>query len=230
MKRPWALALARMYSRRRLARAMDGVWVHGLPLARAHAERGPVVFCATHAAWWDALVLVALDEALGTDSYALMDARQLAQYPFFAAFGAIGLDRRSPASMRRGLATALARLGGPAAVWVFPQGRHRGTHLRPLGLHRGFELLSRAPGVCLIPVALTYAFRDAPQPSVLVSFGAPTSPAELESALIAGLDRIDRFVEGETGGFDPLIAARGARIDRSLATRLLGAFTGGARG
>lgn len=226
MKRPWVQVLARSYVRRRLARAMDGVWVHGLARARAAVAAGPVLLCATHAAWWDALVIVAVDEALGGDGYGLMDQDQLRKFPFFASIGAIGLDRTSPAAMRRGLKTALALLEGPRSVWIFPQGRHRPPHLRPLGLQRGHELLAR--GVTVLPVALTYAFREAPQPSAILSFEAPN--ADLEAGLIGGLDRIDQWVDTGDGAFEELIPARGSRIDRSPATRLLGVLTGRARG
>lgn len=226
MKRPWALALARTYARRRLSRAMDGVWVHGLQQARAAVARGPVLLCATHAAWWDAFVICAADEALGADGYALMDDAQLRRFPFFGAIGAIGIDRSSPAAMRRGLRAAQEILSERRALWLFPQGRHRPTHLRPLGLGRGHELLAR--GVTVLPVALTYAFREAPQPSAVLSFEAPG--ADVEAGLVAGLERIDRWVDTGEGAFEQLIAPRGARIDRSPATRLLGALTGRARG
>lgn len=225
MKSRFALGIARFLAHRRLSRAMDGVWVQGLEAARAVSQEGPVLFCATHVSWWDGLLLLPLDAALGTDGYVLMDVAQLAKLPFFRPLGAIGIGRE-PAALLHALREAETVLERPGqALWIFPQGRQRPAHLRPLSLQRGFETVARRTGAKLIPVALTYAFREAPQPAALVSFGAPVAPADLEPALIAGLDRIDRFVEGahpaSAAPFVPLIPGRGVREDRTLRSRLL---------
>ena len=71
---PWFLALARRYARRRLARGLDGFFADGLEAARAAVRARPVVLAANHVGWWDSFLVVALDEALGTEGYALMDA------------------------------------------------------------------------------------------------------------------------------------------------------------
>ena len=226
MTRPWMLQLARMIARRRLGWAFDGVWVHGLSQARELAASRPVLFCATHVGWWDGLLLLPVDEALGTEGAVLMDAAQLARLPFFASLGAVGLDRRVPATLRRGLRDAAARLDRPSrALWVFPQGRQRPPHLRPLGLQRGYRLLARLSGAAIVPVAITYAFREAAQPSALVSFEAPVADADLDAGLIAGLDRIDRFVDEGVGEFASLVPSRNARPDHGLATRMLAWWT-----
>jgi 1-acyl-sn-glycerol-3-phosphate acyltransferase len=235
VRKPWAVSLARWVARRMVARGLDGVWVQGLAAARELAARKPVLFCATHVAWWDALVLLPVDGALRTESHVLMDATQLARLPYFGPIGAIGVDRANPMRLLRSFRAAEHAVDGPGrALWVFPQGRQRPSHLRPLGLQRGYDALARRTGATVIPVALTYAFREAPQPAALLSFGAPVSPDGLESALEAGLARIDRFLSGDVGeAFEPLITGRGGRTDDTLASRGLATITrwltGGAR-
>lgn len=226
MKRPGALAVARALARWRLARVFDGIWVDGLDAARQLSRQQPVLFCATHVGWWDGLVLLPVDEALGTDGHVLMDAGQLAKLGFFRWLGALGLDRRSPAAMRRGMREAASVLDRPGrSLWMFPQGRHRPAHLRPLGLQRGVELLAKMTGAAIVPVALTYAFREAPQPSALLSFGAPVADEGLEAALVAGLERADRFVDTGEPSFSALVEPRGGRVDATPFSRALSWFS-----
>ena len=224
-RRPWFLALARRYVRRTLARRMDGVHVGGLDEARALAARGPVLFAPNHVAWWDPLLLVALDEALGTEGYALMDTANLRKLPFFGWLGAVPLQR---GSAREDLAVAAALADRPRrALWIFPQGRQRPAHLQPLDLKPGVAVLARLAQAPVVPVSLAYPFRDAPEPAAAVVFGEPLDPGRvdlleaLEARIVAGLQRIDRFAEGDEA-LDTLIAGRGRSPQGGLGSRLLG--------
>jgi 1-acyl-sn-glycerol-3-phosphate acyltransferase len=217
------LQIARRYARYTLARALDGVWTRGLAGAAEVARVGPVLFVATHSTFWDGLVLLPLDEALGTDGRVLMDQVQLDARPYFRAIGAIGIDRTGLATARHGLAAATAHLSAPGrAVWVFPQGRQRPTHLRPLDLRRGFEVLVRRTGARLVPVALALVFLEDHRPRAFVDFGSPVDEDGVEAALVAGLDRIDRAVE--TAGcapFEVLVPTVGGRLDSGVGPWLL---------
>ncbi len=235
-RRPWVLQLARWYGRRRVARAFDGLFVEGLERAQAEAARGPVIFAMTHVSWWDPFVVVLLDEALGTESYCLMDAENLARLPFFGWIGAVPLRRAQPRQAIADLRRHAELLDRPArALWIFPQGTQRPSHLRPLGLHRGVGLLAEERATPVIPVALSYAFRERSEPTITVNIGEPCvarrvgAPAELERRLIAGLDRNDGFVVAGRGDYRPLVPAR--RPDPvPLFGRLLSRFAGGAHG
>lgn len=227
------LRLARWWVRRELGRALDGLHVGGLERAREVCRSGAVLFVANHVAWWDPLVVLALDEALGTEGYALMDAENLCRIPFFVWLGGIPLDRTSPARSRAGLRAAAALLDRPGrAVWIFPQGRHRPAHLRPLDLQPGVRLLARlASGTHVVPVALQYAYRDAHQPAAYASFGAPLPAAavagemglaRVDESVRAGLESIDRVLAEEDPPLPTLIPSRLRRPDRALGSRILG--------
>ena len=227
-RKPWFLSLARRYVRRRISGRMDGLHIGGLDAARALSARGPLLFAPNHVAWWDPLVLVALDEALGTEGYALMDATNLDKLPFLSWLGALPLDRRSPAASRAGLRLAAALADGPRrALWMFPQGRQRPAHLRPLDLKPGVGLLARLAGVPVVPVSLAYPFREAPVPAAAVVFGEPLDPRRadllpaLEAAIVTGLERIDRFSEGEIA-LETRIAGRTKSPQGGVGARLLG--------
>jgi 1-acyl-sn-glycerol-3-phosphate acyltransferase len=228
-------AVGRWYARRRVAAAFDGLFVEGLEEARATCRERAVVLAANHVAWWDAFVLVLLDRALETEGICLMDADNLARLPFFGWLGAVPLRRGRAIDAARDLQRAGAWLDRPGrAAWIFPQGRQRPGHLRPLGVARGVSVLASAGGAPVLPVSITYAFRDAAQPTIAVSIGVVAAvprrgPLDaLESAIIAGLDRNDAFVIGAGTRHRALIPPR-TRRDVPLGGRLL-ARLGGTRG
>jgi phytoene desaturase len=185
-----------------------------------------VVFAFTHVSWWDGLLLMPLDDELGRAGRALMDANNLAGVPYLGPLGVVPLDRTSPQRMRAGLRAAVAFLSGPGrAMYVFPQGRQRPHHLRPLGLSRGANWLAEQSGAQLVPVALGYGFREAHVPAAVVSFGAPVQASSLEEPLLVELAAVDRFLDDGSGGFEPLVPPRNRRTDESLPGRILGAAT-----
>lgn len=233
---PWFLALARRYARRRLVRGLDGLYVAGLEAARAEANRAPVILAANHVGWWDSFLVVALDEALGTEGYALMDAESIRRLPFFARMGALPVERGGRASARAGLALAAGKLDRPRrALWMFPQGRHRPAHLRPLGFEGGIRLLARiAPAASIIPTAFQYAWREQPGPAAFVHLGraipAPALTIErLESAVEAGLREIDAMLAGERAPFPALVPGHARAPEQGIGARLLGGRSEAAR-
>ena len=232
-RKAWFLALARRYVRRRLSRSFEGVWVAGIQNV-ATRPSAPRIVAANHVAWWDAFFIVLLDELLGTESYCLMETANLRRYPFFGWIGAVPLDRSSPRQALRDLKSSVALLDRPnRLLWVFPQGRQRPAHLRPLGLERGIEKLAQWSGAPVVPLSLTYAFREAPQPAVLAAFGPPmqTPPGselsliDLERRIVEGLNEIDRVwdegIDPEVAGFARLIRGRQTGSEEGLGGRLL---------
>ena len=222
------LPLFRPLVRARLRSGLDGVAVWGLDDARALLATSPVIFAANHVSWWDGLLLFALDEALGAASHVLMDEQNLARLPFFLWTGALPLDRTSPRRAYHGLVRAAAVLQQKRdALWVFPQGRHRPAHVRPLDLGRGVELLWRRSGVPVVSVAIQYVFVEQDRPRAVVALG-PALPAAppaflhaLEAGIGRGLARIDAYALGDTEGFELLVPARRGRAEDGVATRLL---------
>lgn len=210
------------YVRWKIGTGLDGLWVRGLDEARASLAAGSVVFAATHSAWWDGLLLFPLDTALGGGSRVWMDAQNLARLSFFGAMGALPLHVGEPAKLREDLRIAVRYLTGPGrCLWVFPQGHQRPTWLRPLGLRRGATLVASLSESTLIPVAIGYAFREAPVPAVYVDFGRPIASGALEEELVAGLARIDAHLEHGEHRFEALIPSRARRTDEGLLSRLL---------
>jgi 1-acyl-sn-glycerol-3-phosphate acyltransferase len=209
------------------------VFVQGLESARQLAERGPIIVAANHVSWWDVFVALVVDEALGTESHCLMDADNLACLPFFAAVGAVPLRRSRPRDALEDLEAAASLLDRPGqAVWIFPQGRHRPPHRRPLGLGRGVRTLVQKSGAPVVPLSITYAFRESPSPALALWLGPARAGSprglltDLESLLCEGLDRGDDFLADGRGAFDVLVPPP-KRPGVPAAGRLLARLGGG---
>ena len=209
-RRPAFLRLARPYARHRVSRGLDGMWVAGLDQARAALADRPVIFASNHVAWWDTLLLVVLDAALGGRCWAVMDAGNLRRLPFLGWVGALPLDRSSPERSRECLENSAALLDRPGrGVWIFPQGRQRPAHLRPLDLKGGVGIMHARSPIDVIVVSLDYVFLERDRPAAIVRFGSPLPgvavggqallPA-IEGALLDGLAAIDVAAAAATDG------------------------------
>lgn len=206
-RHPAVLRFARRYTRRRIAHKLDGLWVAGLDQARQALSRGPVIFAANHVAWWDALLLLPLDEALGGLGWAVMDSRNLEKLPFFGWIGALPLDRSSPERSRECLESSAALLDRAGrAMWIFPQGRQRPAHLRPLDLRPGLQTMYELNPVTIIAVSINYVFLEKARPAAVVRFSPPLSLpgggviAAAEAELLTGLAEIDAAALAATDG------------------------------
>ena len=216
--------------------------MHGLADARAALADRPIVFAANHVAWWDPLLLLVLDEALGGVGWAMVDSRSIRTMPFLGWLGALPLDRSNPDRARQCLQSCAALLDRPGrAMWIFPQGRQRPAHLRPLDLKGGLSILHDHNPVDMVVVSLDYVFLERDRPAALVRFSTPISGAVVggpllaaETALLDGLDVIDSAVRAATDGrrarshprdpfpgFSALVAPRGRAIQDGLGPRLL---------
>lgn len=250
-RRPRFLRFARGYARHRVARRLDGLWVSGLDEARAALAERPMIFAANHVAWWDVLLLLVLDEALGGVGWALMDSANLSKLPFFGWVGALPLDRSSPERSRRCLessADLLDRTG--RSLWIFPQGRQRPAHLRPLGLRPGLRIMHAHNPVDIVGVSIDYVFLERDRPAAIVRFSPPMPGSQftgavggeallstVEHTLLDGLAAIDTAVIAATDGrrarhhpqdplpgFVPLVRPPHSRAQDGLGARMLQVF------
>ena len=223
MRSALALSLGRAWIRWAVRRRMDGLFVEGLDHARTALARGPVLFAANHVSWWDGPLCALLDGHTGAESLFVVDAHNLRKIPFLRWFGCTELDRSSPLAMRRGLARTVDWLDAPSkAAWIFPQGRQRPAHLRPLGIERGVAWLARRSGATVVPVAIQYGWRESHQPSAALFFGPPCDGevATLETNLNHQLEQIDQFFDGQRS-ITALMPGRDRRVQNGLGARLL---------
>ena len=246
-RRPGFLRFARRYARHRVGRGLDGLWVSGLDDARAVLAERPVLFVANHVSWWDPILLIVLDEALGGLGWAVMDSRNLRDVPFLGWVGALPLDRSSHDRSRECLQSCAALMTRPGrAMWIFPQGRQRPAHLRPLDLKHGVQTLHDHAPVDVVAVSLDYVFLERDRPAAVVRFAPPRPGAEvgggallpaIEQDLLDGLAVIDaaateatdggrarRHPDDPLPGFVALVAPRGFGTPNGAGGRLLRLF------
>jgi 1-acyl-sn-glycerol-3-phosphate acyltransferase len=246
-RRPAFVLLARAYARRRVSRGLDGLWVAGLDEARAAMAGRPLIFASNHVAWWDTLLLLLLDEALGGLGWAVMDAENLRKLPFLGWVGALPLDRSSPDRSRHCLECCAALLDRPGrGLWIFPQGRQRPAHLRPLDLKHGLQIMHACSPVDVVAASLNYVFLERDRPAAIVRFSAPIPSVAVggqallpavESALLDGLAAIDVAAAAATDGrrarthprdplpgFAPLVRPAGLVTQDGFGARILRAL------
>ena len=70
----------RGHARKLILGGLDGLHVSGLDAAKAEIARRPVIFAANHSAWWDGVLMVALNERMAVDSRVLMDSKSCLLY------------------------------------------------------------------------------------------------------------------------------------------------------
>ncbi|MEN0063667.1 MAG: lysophospholipid acyltransferase family protein [Myxococcota bacterium] len=235
-KWPWFAWAFRKAIAGHLRDGLDGIYASGWKQAQAVSAAGPFILAPTHVAYWDTLLMLYVEDLLGADGYALMERANYDRLPFFGWVGAIPVDRNNS---RPAIRAAVTRLDRPGRMMVvFPQGRQRPSHLRPLDLQRGIELIARQSQAVVQPLALAYAFHESPRPTVYLDFppamevgrDARGFLSRLEEELVAGLERIDRWVDEGSGAFDTLVA-RSTMVRPGLGMRILGwAARWGSRG
>lgn len=214
---------ARLYGRLLFWRFLDGVYVRGLHRTRVLASQGPVLLAANHSCWWDGIFSVTIPDWLGVDGRFLVARESADGLGVIQTYGGIPVDRDRIADMTRAMEEAAAHLDRPhRAVLLFPQGRFRPSHLRPLGLQRGVRLLQRWSGATIVPVSISLGYRDNHLPTAVLTFGEPIEPGRrdvmevLEQRLVQGLDEHTAWFDdlSRPPTFEPLIPSAIVPIER----------------
>ncbi|MBL9136345.1 MAG: lysophospholipid acyltransferase family protein [Verrucomicrobiales bacterium] len=198
----------------------------------------PKVIFLNHASWWDPLVCLHLwrQSFYQHRAYAPIDARALAQYPFFKKLGFFGVE----ADSSRGAADFLRIASGIAntprsLLWVTPQARFADVRERPLLFRHGlghlahrFRRLSTGLGPAqgtlgrlqFIPLAIEYTHWQERLPEVLLRFG---SPIEVNNTSAANRTPQEwtRELEGRLEGTMEALSAQACQRDPSKFLNLL---------
>lgn len=212
-----------------MRRHLDGLWVQGMDEATALLREGPVIFAANHVAWWDGIVMLTLAPRMGADNRFLVATHNVDKLGYLEAFGGIGFDRSNTATMLEGMESAAGWLDRPGrSLWVYPQGRYRPAHLRPLDLQPGVRLLHRLSGAPIVPVTLNLEWFLAHLPACAVTFGAPIAGGRdvmqrLEAAMIDQLDEIDRWFDTDEPGppFEAHVPSAVTSIEDGTASKIM---------
>lgn len=200
---------------KRLRTSFARVRIRGLDNLRTAIASGPVLVVTNHTAWWDPLVAIVItNRIVKTDSYAMMDAKNLERLPFFGKVGAFGVSLDDPSDGARAMRYAAKLLSGGGGsnrlVWIFAQGREVPITVRPLGFRPGSGEIARLARAAVVPGALRYEMGNTPEPTLWISFGTPIQPIRdpseareaHEAAVTTELDRIEASLVGDDGAQD----------------------------
>ena len=211
------------YNRNLIARRFEGLRVAGLKHLKDRAAGVPLVLYANHSSWWDGLVAFAVGRKCGLEQYAMMEERQLAQYPFHRKLGAFGVVRENARESVRSIEYAAQILNETSrALWIFPQGETLPNDARPLKMFTGAaRIIERLTRVDVAAVAVRYEFLDDYRPEIFVriepperivpgkNFDAKSFTRAMERQLTGALDRVrDSILRADFDGYEEIIAPR----------------------
>ncbi|HLL90503.1 MAG TPA: lysophospholipid acyltransferase family protein, partial [Tepidisphaeraceae bacterium] len=167
------------WCRRALRAHFNRVHVYADPAAQAFDPAVSHLYVANHASFWDGIVLnYWLRHRRRQRAYVMVDARQVAEHPFFRRIGGFSVDRGNPRDGLRAVRHAADLLNAtPCAVVVFPQGQIQPADARPLSFEHGVSrIIERAPLARVVTVALRYEFWLEQRAEAMLSIAAPWCP------------------------------------------------------
>ena len=227
----WWTRVATGYASLALRRRIEGIYVQGSELLRDAAAKGPIVLVANHGSWWDTFLLLVVNRHFGLRGYALMDEVNLRRLAFFARVGALPLSRSDGTRASAQLHAAAMQLRGPQdALWMFADGAQRPFHARPLLFKKGAARLATEAQAIAIPCAISLAWRERPEPAILLSFGAGVQDQDADRATKQLAQSVTELLDDQTQATltDAMpgcifVGTRDKRDD-GLATRFLAAL------
>jgi hypothetical protein len=172
-KSQWFERVFAVYNKNLIARRFEGLRVGGLNILRERPHDAPLVLYANHSSWWDGLMVFQLGRECGLEQYAMMEERQLREYPFHRKLGAFSVVRENPREAMRSINYAADLLSGTnRTLWIFPQGKTEPNSLRPLKFYSGAaRIIEKAETVYAAPVALRFEFLDDFRPEAFARVG-----------------------------------------------------------
>lgn len=163
-----------LYNRNLIRRRFEGLRVAGLDHLQRHATGTPQLLYANHSSWWDGLIMFQLARVCKLDLYAMMEEKQLRQYPFHRKLGAFSVVRTRPREALKSIEYASNLLRHTSrTLLIFPQGQTAPNDTRPLKFYNGAARIIECVGeIDLLPVALRYEFLDEFRPQIFARVGA----------------------------------------------------------
>lgn len=181
-KSPWRQALLAAYLRRKYRQRFYAVRVGGFEGWEdwlASTAPYPLVLFGNHQTWWDGLLDFSLTREFGMDQRLMMEARNLAQFPFFQKCGVFGVDLESARDRGEGLLHAVRILnegGSRRCLIIYPQGRLV-PDWESVPLQPGLEaIFKRAPQATGLPVWRKIHHGKHELPEVEIQLGEPILP------------------------------------------------------
>jgi 1-acyl-sn-glycerol-3-phosphate acyltransferase len=163
-----------IYNRNLIKRRFMSLKVEGFTKLVNRDKSIPLIIYANHSSWWDGLVMFQLCREAKIDLYAMMEEKQVLEYPFHRKLGAFSVVRENPRDALKAIryASNLLIENSKRCVLIFPQGELIPHENRPLVFFNGISKTIEKIGKCLtVPIAIRYEFLNDWKPEVLASIG-----------------------------------------------------------
>ena len=142
-------------------------------------EKGvPTILFAPHCNWWDGIVGYNLCRRVFKTKIRMM-IEEMNRFPILAKAGAFPVNKKSAQASMKALQYSVEQLcDKEISLWLFPQGIIRPPMYRPIEFQTGMayiakNVVKKAGGINLIPVAVNYPFLREDKPEVLCEVGEP---------------------------------------------------------
>ena len=136
------------------------------------------ILYAPHNNWWDGIVGYNLCRRIFKTDIRMM-IEEMNRFPILARAGAFPVNKKSAQASMKALQYASDELcDNKKSLWIFPQGIIRPPMYRPIEFQTGMayiakNVIKKAGGINLIPVAVNYPFLREDKPEVLCEVGEP---------------------------------------------------------
>lgn len=200
------IKLFRIYVRLLFKRRFKHVWLRQEYIPEPDSR---TVYYLNHHSWWDGIIPLLLNEyRLQQEARALMEDKQMRQYPFFKKIGAFSINRDDPRKAVTSLRYAVQSMKRErASLFIYPEGK-----ITPAGSDMSFEgglawLHSKLPEVDYVPIGIyMHTIRhDKPELHLHIGEAVNIDPAssnkETTTLLENKLNHILRELR-KTAGFD----------------------------
>ncbi len=170
-KSQWFEKIFQIYNRNLLKRRFHSFRVLGLD---NFVKVNSSVIYANHSSWWDGLVAFEISKALRTDSFIMMEEKQLRNLFLFRKLGAFSVVRENPRQAVKSLTYAVNLLKEKPSrtLWIFPQGEILPNDLRPLHFYSGLaRIIERVQDCSAVPLTIRYEFLNDYKPEIFVKIG-----------------------------------------------------------
>ena len=136
------------------------------------------IIYAPHNNWWDGIVGYNLCRRVFKTKIRMM-IEEMNRFPILAKAGAFPVNKKSAQASMKALQYSVEQLcNKEISLWLFPQGIIRPPMYRPIEFQTGMayiakNVVQKAGGINLIPVAVNYPFLREDKPEVLCEVGEP---------------------------------------------------------
>lgn len=132
------------------------------------------VYFMNHNYWWDGLLPLYLNRKLfHQKARALMEDKQMRQYPFFSKIGAFSINLEDARSSIRSLRYAVESMERKnACLFIYPEGKLTPTSNSKPEFKDGLSwLYQKIDGVDFVPIAFYIDFSKGSKPDLYISIG-----------------------------------------------------------